>query len=223
MTNNQLKIIAMIAMLLDHIGKELLPQYEILQIIGRIAFPIFAYMVAEGCTYTRNRSRYLINISFLAFGCQCVYYVATGSMYQNILVTFVLSIAIIYCIDNFRKKKDILSGVILLLELCTVIFLCFFAANALGVSDFQLDYGFFGVLLPVVVYYAPKKNHKLFCAALALIALGYTFAGIQWFALLALPFLMIYNGTRGKRNLKYLFYIFYPSHLALIYLIGLLK
>ena len=48
LTNNQLKIIAMVSMLFDHVGKELLPQYTVLQIIGRLAFPIFAYMIAEG-------------------------------------------------------------------------------------------------------------------------------------------------------------------------------
>ncbi|MBR6552622.1 MAG: hypothetical protein IKT89_07260, partial [Clostridia bacterium] len=65
LTNNQLKIIAMFSMLLDHIGKVLLPQYPILQIIGRLAFPIFAFMIAEGCFYTKNKTRYFLTIFLL--------------------------------------------------------------------------------------------------------------------------------------------------------------
>ena len=57
LNGNQLKIIALIAMTLDHIGKMLLPGFTILQIIGRLAFPIFAYMIAEGCRYTKNRKK----------------------------------------------------------------------------------------------------------------------------------------------------------------------
>ena len=64
-TNNQLKIIAMVSMLFDHVGKELLPQYPILQIIDRLAFPIFAYMIAEGCFYTKNIIKYFTIILML--------------------------------------------------------------------------------------------------------------------------------------------------------------
>ena len=60
LTNNQLKIIAVISMLLDHVGKELFPQYTILQIFGRVAFPIFSFMIAEGCLYTRDKKKYFL-------------------------------------------------------------------------------------------------------------------------------------------------------------------
>ena len=55
LSNDRLKIIAAAAMLIDHIGAYLLPQVRILRIIGRIAFPIFAFMIAEGCRYTKNK------------------------------------------------------------------------------------------------------------------------------------------------------------------------
>ena len=55
LTNNQLKIIAMISMLIDHIGLQMFPDLLIFRIIGRLAFPIFAYMIAEGCFYTKNK------------------------------------------------------------------------------------------------------------------------------------------------------------------------
>ena len=58
-SGNQLKIIALVAMTWDHMGKQLFPQIGWLQIVGRLAFPIFAYMIAEGCAYTKNRKKYL--------------------------------------------------------------------------------------------------------------------------------------------------------------------
>ncbi len=222
LTNNQLKIIAVIAMLCDHVGKELLVQFEFLQIIGRIALPIFAYMIAEGCLYTRNRRQYLMKIALLALGCQLVYFIAEGSLYQNILVTFSLSVLTVFTIDNFRKRKDILSAVLMTAEMAIVVFLCIGLQKIPAFAGFRIDYGIFGVLLPVAVYFAPNKPLKIIFAALTLIALSFDMGGVQWFSLAAVPLIMLYNEKRGKLNLKYLFYIFYPSHLAVIYLIKLL-
>ena len=59
LTGNQLKLLALFAMTCDHVGLQLLPQFIILRIIGRLAAPLFAYMIAEGCRYTHNRGRYL--------------------------------------------------------------------------------------------------------------------------------------------------------------------
>lgn len=78
LTGNQLKLIAMAAMTLDHIGVYLLPQALILRIIGRLALPIYAYMIAEGCRYTRSRKQYLLRIAGLAAVCQAVYFSPWG-------------------------------------------------------------------------------------------------------------------------------------------------
>ena len=95
LTNNQLKIIAMVSMLFDHVGEVLFYNqscYVIFKIIGRLAFPIFAFMIAEGCRYTKNRTRYLLTIAGLGIAFQAVYYVFTQSWYIGILLTFTLSI-----------------------------------------------------------------------------------------------------------------------------------
>ena len=65
LSSNALKLIALVSMTVDHIGLILFPQYRVLRIIGRIAFPIFAYMIAEGCRYTSNRIRYFLTIFLL--------------------------------------------------------------------------------------------------------------------------------------------------------------
>ena len=74
LTGNQLKLIALITMTLDHVGMLLLPRVRILRAIGRIAFPIFAYMIAEGCQHTRNRKKYLLSMASFATVCQVVYF-----------------------------------------------------------------------------------------------------------------------------------------------------
>lgn len=215
LNNNQLKIIAMLAMLSDHIGRMLLPEYKVLIIIGRLAFPIFAFMIAEGCFYTKNKLKYFLSIACLGTGCQAVYLFTTGSLYQNVLITFSLSVAIIFGIENFKKKKDLLSVVLIVFLICAVVFTCQLLPKIL--SGFKIDYGLIGVSLPVLVYLTKGNNHKVFCAAVVLVALSFTMDITQWFSLLAVPVLLLYNGKRGKHNLKLLFYIFYPAHLAIIY------
>ncbi len=220
LSNNQLKIIAMIAMTFDHVGKELFPQCDIFSIIGRLAFPIFSYMIAEGCAYTKNKKKYFLQIFLLGLICQAVYFIAMGSLYQNVLITFSLSVITVFCADGFMKKKDFISAFLLLADIAAVIFLCFFLPDIL--KGFKIDYGFFGVLLPVAVYLMPTKYLKIAGMTAVLIPLAVSLGGVQWYSLAVIPLLLLYNGKRGKRRLKYLFYIFYPAHLAVIYLIGLI-
>jgi len=223
LTNNQLKIIAMLSMLSDHIGKELLPQYQILQIFGRLAFPIFAFMIAEGCFYTKNKMRYFLTVALLGAGCQAVYMIAEHSFYQNILITFSLSIILIFASENYRKKKEKVSLIILFITLFGVLVICQLLPVALADQGFTIDYGIWGVLLPVAVFYAPDKPRKLLFTTGILVLLSLYFGGgIQWWSLLSIPLLALYNQKRGKYNIKPLFYIFYPAHLVVIYLIGLL-
>ena len=221
LTNNQLKIIAMVSMLFDHVGKELLPQYPILQIIGRLAFPIFAYMIAEGCFYTKNKIKYFLTIFILGTGCQIVYMVAEHSFYQNVLITFSLSIALIFSLENFRVKKEKISGITLFFTVLIVITFTMVLPVFMEEYGFQIDYGVYGVLLPVAVFYGKDKERKLVYATGVLALLAHSFGGIQWFSLLSIPILVLYNQKRGKYNIKPLFYIFYPAHLVVIYLISL--
>ena len=141
LTNNQLKIIAMVSMLLDHMGLLFFPDEQIFRILGRIAFPIFAYMIAEGCRYTKNRTKYLGMIGGMAIIFQIVYFVAMQSLYQGILVTFSLSIIVIYSIDGIVRSKKLwkcLAGIGALL--CVVAFV-FVLPSFLKDTDFDIDYG----------------------------------------------------------------------------------
>ena len=219
LTGNQIKLIAMLAMTADHVGLQLLPQWGFLRILGRLAMPLYAYMIAEGCRYTRNRTRYFLSIALLGLGCQIVYFFFMGSLYQCILVTFSLSLALIYLLD---WAKAPLKWVMAVLGVTTVWFITSVLPGLLPGTDFRIDYDFWGVMLPVLIYLAKDRPKALLMSAIGVALLGAHFGGDQWFGLLTIPLLALYDGTRGKANIKLLFYLYYPAHLAVIYLLSLI-
>lgn len=236
MTGNQLKILALVTMTIDHIGVILLPQYPILRIIGRLAFPIFAYMIAEGCYFTRSKPRYLGGIVALAIACQVVFFFAMGSLEQSILTTLALGIVTIYAMQFANEHRGLAGACAVAGAVVLDFFACDVLRTLLVNTDYSVDYGFWGALLPAICYLprilfpdmddAPRRHITLgFCAlGLALVSLGMHrgLATLQWWSLLALVPLAFYNGERGKWRMKYLFYIYYPLHLVVIQGISML-
>ncbi len=223
MTNNQLKIIAMVCMLFDHLGEGLFPHCLPLRIIGRLALPIFAYMIAEGCLYTKNRVKHLGLIAALGVGCQVVYWVAMESLYQSILITFTLSIILIYSIDGLLRHKSVFKVLASVFSLIVVCVIAIVLPRVYEKQGFYIDYGIYGILMPVAVYYAKGKVGKLLALGLMIGCTLLSMGALQAYAFLALPILYLYDGTRGRVKLKYLFYIFYPTHLVMIYFLQLLQ
>lgn len=222
LTGNQLKLIALAAMTCDHIGVALFPRLTILRIIGRLAFPIFAWMIAEGCTYTRNRKKYLLQMAGLALICQIVYYFAMDSLYMCVLVTFSLSICLIYLLDYAKRSASPIGWGIALLGLLAVWFAAEMLPDLLSGTDYRIDYRLPGILLPVLIWLGRTKTEKLLLCALGLLWLAVTFGYLQWYGFAALLLLALYSGNRGKWKMKYLFYIYYPAHLVVIQLIDML-
>ncbi len=214
-TGNVLKIIALICMTFDHVGKEFFPDQVWMQIIGRIAFPIFSFMIAEGCRYTKSRKRYLITLVIMALFLQIIYYIFEKSLYMCIFVTFSLSVSLIYAIDNFVKKKNFINFILAFGVFCGIFYLTKILPSF---TDFWVDYGFFGVMVSAVIYFCKKQSIKLILFTLMLLFVSLDLGGIQIYSLLSVPVIALYNGKRGKLNLKYLFYVYYPLHLAVIYL-----
>ena len=217
LTGNQLKIIAMITMTCDHVGLQLFPHLQWLRFVGRLAMPIYAYMIAEGCRYTRDRKKYLLRLLGMGALCQVVYFVAMGSLYQCILITFSLSVVLIGLMDRAEQEKTAKANAQLLAAVMGVFFVCVVLPDLLPNTDFTIDYGLPGVLLPVLIYGAGARGLLL---GVALLVLNY--GGIHWYAFLAIPFLLAYNGQRGKANMGKLFYWYYPAHLVAIHGISLL-
>lgn len=215
-----LKSIAAISMTVDHIGIQMFPGVDIFHIIGRIAFPIFAYMLAEGCKYTKNRGRHLGLLVLLAILCQAVFTFATGSYYQSILVTFSLSVCMICSMEYALSKRTVLSSILPIFVMACVFVLTDVLPIVFKSTDFAIDYGFVGVMIPILVYMGQDKMQKLLYIAIGLTILSLISGGFQWVCLMALPLLALYNGKRGKLKMKYFFYIYYPAHLVAIFLIS---
>lgn len=221
LTGNQLKILAMVCMTADHVGLQLLPGAVFLRLLGRLAFPIYGWMIAEGCRYTHSRKRYFLRLAGLAAVCQMAYFFAMGSLYQCVLVTFSLSLVLIWAVDRVKAQLSaenmlILAGVTLGIFFLTVVL------PDLTFTDFALDYGLWGALLPVAVYLGRTKSEKLALFGTSLVLLALHYGGIQWLGLLSLLPMAAYNGQKGRGKLGTLFYLYYPAHLLVIFGISLL-
>lgn len=210
-TGNALKFIAMFSMLIDHIGVILLDGYAPFRIIGRLAFPIYGYLIVEGTRHTKSQLFYFLRILALGALCQAVYYFVDHSLYLNVLLTFSVSIPMIWLMGCARKNS-----------FCTAVFLVatiflWFALNRLSAYGITFDYGFFGIMFPVIVALSENKKEKALLAFLGLFILAQAIGGVQMWSLFAVVPLLFYNGKRGKYNLKTFFYLFYPLHLAILW------
>ena len=230
LSGNVLKWIAAIFMVIDHVGVILFPEMLILRILGRISFPIFAFMIAEGCRYTRNKARYLLTMLGVGSVCQIVLFFYNRSMHMNVLLTFSLSALLIF---SFAYFKEQLFAERPLLPLCLFGALVFsgMLAGVILLGNFvELDYGVAGCMVPLfaALLHPPKGRKDTFLhridypiwrvltMGIGLLPMSLGYSKIQYFCLLSLPLLMLYSGKRGKYRMKYFFYVFYPAHLLLI-------
>lgn len=221
LSGNALKLMALVFMTIDHAGMYIFDNNIYMRIIGRLAFPIFAYMISEGCKYTKSKARYLITMLLFAIVCQAVTSWATRTLYMCIFVTFSLSILLIFSYDYMIKKRTLWSFWLFFVTLSAIIVLTEVLTRILPENlYYDIDYGIFGILCPFLVYLGFNKATKLALCAVGLIFLSLTSGYVQWFCLFALIPLCLYNGKRGKLKLKYLFYIYYPLHIAIIYQIA---
>lgn len=225
-----LKLLACVFMLIDHMGMLLFPSLGWMRCVGRLAFPIFAFFIAEGCRYTKNRLKHLALIFLLGVGCELVYILAGSPYYGNILLTFSLSIALIYL---WQSCQQAFSGTIRVAVARGLLFIAAIIGTGVLVRAVGVDYGFAGVMTAVLVSLAHDRSGDTpskwygFPVRLALLTLGLLW--ITWvnavparqaWCLFAVPLLMLYNGTPGNRRFKYGFYIFYPLHLGILQLIA---
>lgn len=244
MSSFSLKLIAIICMTIDHAYK-LMPNFFgrfseytiplfgitfsvtglIIQ-VGRMAFPIFAYFIAEGSAHTKSFEKYLSRLLIFALLSELPFDFGFSGTFtiqsQNVMWTFFLGVLAIYLFEKL-KPYYILSAV------CVLI--CAFLART-----FHTDYSVFGVILIFAIYIAKGKHMKLFATALLITAYYLVNRGLLsaimtvnvaniinrsipfFFTLLTVPLLSSYNGRRGI-GMKWFFYIYYPLHIfGLMYL-----
>ena len=220
-----LKIIAIISMTIDHMGviliypkinlmpdeaKKLYYLYIATRIIGRIAFPIFAFLIAEGALKTANIKKYLSRLLLFALISEIPYDIATnGRIFdmgsQNIFWTLAAGLGIIMLIKN-KKYTGRLKAIILSVSLCVV-------------SSF-LSFSLGGIMLILSFYIFRYDEKRLIPSVfISTFIMTMTSSLLQLFSLLAGPFIYLYNGKRGGVN-KYLFYAYYPLHLLVLFLIA---
>jgi len=218
-------------MLIDHIGFLLFPRVALLRYIGRLALPIFAFFIAEGCIHTRSRRKYFLTVLALALVCQVAYFIedimggAVTCINLNILFTFALSIVVcstyLGVAEAEKCRVKIVRAILFACSLALSLFLCVFL-NRFSPISISFDYGIAGVILPLFAVVSTQKEKQLPLFFIGLIIFNLLMASklsYTWYSLLSFPLLLTYNGTRGTRRLKYFFYLFYPLHFAVIYLI----
>lgn len=235
LSGNTLKLIAAIAMVVDHIGVIFFPEIRLLRMIGRLSFPIFAFMIAEGCKHTRNKLRYFLTVAALALSFQVVYFFALRKINMCIFVTFALSILMIYAMQYLKQTLfDENASLLKMLLACLIFFGLVIAAFAINLVV-DMDYGFAGCMVPVFASIfvstenTPDRVKRLdnnytqvFALSIGLLALALNNTTIQFLSFLTVPLLLMYSGKRGRLKLKYFFYIFYPAHLVILYGISML-
>lgn len=215
-----IKITAVLTMLCDHVAYVLIPEntypqiYMVLRIIGRIAFPLFCFMLVEGFIYTHSRRNYIIRLAIFAVISEIPFDLAITrtpfAIYnQNVIWTLLIGFVAMYGLEKFAGA-DIVHTIIRIL----IILACSGIAMIL-----QTDYGFYGVLIIVVLYlYHDNRTAKLIWLCILLILQG----RIEAFAILCIPFIMAYDNSKNDVRLpKYFFYVFYPAHLLILYIVSL--
>lgn len=231
MNRNAIKMIAAFTMTLDHIAVIMLPpdslSWLILRSLGRIAFVLFALMIAEGFLKTRHLKNYFLRLFVFAAVIELglvLYFLVSG---ENYLISFNVIWPLVLGLGSLILLKQ--SSIWLRLLVIPIVILAEYSG---------IPYGSYGVLIIIIFAIYPNRlTQILFLIGLNLLYISEPLmssvglgevtryqAGqwFQWFSLLAFAFICFYNGKKGQLNTKWFFYIFYPAHLGMIYLINYL-
>ena len=231
-----LHVLAMLLMLCDHLWATLLPQYAMLTHIGRIAFPIFAFLLAEGARHTHDPKKYLLRLLIFAVLSEIPFDLMYGGTvfypyHQNVLWTFLIALSGVFLVQSIEKRLRHRWMAAPLWAAC--IFICY-ALGTLGMTDY---YGF-GVLTVFLFILFPGAAwwqrlaqlaglYWINCQGLSGELLSVTIFGRavefpeQGLALLALLPIWLYHGRQGyhSKAFQYICYGFYPVHMLLLSLI----
>ena len=203
-----LKCIAVFSMLVDHIGAFLFPSQVWMRYVGRLAFPIFGFLVVEGFLHTRSMTKYMGRLLLFALISEVPYDLVCYNTldykdHQNIFFTLLLALICMYALQTFREQFLQAVGVLVVV-------------GALTHYIIKPDYGIGGIVMILCFYLFRMRRMEQF---LSVAAINICYYGeIQRAGALALIPIWFYNGKKGP-SAKYFFYVFYPVHLFLLYLI----
>ena len=209
-----LKLAACAAMLLDHLAKALhlggWPLFFMSGVIGRIAFPLFCFLLAEGWFYTHSKSRYIRNLLIFALLSEvpfdlALYGVPFYPAHQNTCLTLLLGLLLFLCLDEAERLSVPLTG-------RRAVQLLFLAAFAGASWLLRADYGIWGICCLTACYFLRQFPVPALLTGCTLLNLNGFGAPAAFLALIPAA---LYNGKRGRQS-KYAFYLFYPLHLLLL-------
>ena len=225
-----LKLIAICTMFIDHMGATLFPDAMWLRCIGRMAFPIFCFLIAEGCIYTHDRKKYAARLLVFALLSEIPFDLMSGGTVwypytQNVLWTLLAGALVCWLMDSALKKRTpsafVLTGAVMVAACCLL-------------ELVNTDYGGWGMLLVAMFYgihrapNSPAVKMAAQALGLAVFAVGVMngrVITIELWALVALLPIWCYNGRRGYSNraVQYGFYAFYPVHILILSLIAMYR
>lgn len=232
-SGSTLKLIAIITMLIDHIGASvvfhiirinneesggLIAFYYLLRFIGRLAFPIFAFFIVEGFLHTRNKWKYLMRMVLFAFISEIPFDMAlvlgkdkilNGTLIeftmQNVYFTLAIGLLVIIFLDMIEKKIAELPYRYILYGIVIL-------AGMLFAWILHTDYEYCGVLAIVLMYMLRRNREVAFVTSWIALMIS---SSAEITAIFAGPLIKRYNGKRGWA-VKWLFYMFYPVHLLVL-------
>lgn len=218
-TGSTLKIIALVTMLLDHIGAILIVSpypYYALRLIGRIAFPIFCFLLVEGFLHTKNLKKYTFRLFLFALISEIPFDLAFHyTLYypdaQNVFFTLLIGLFVISCLDHLEHTLSDKPGIFLLCRAITIL-------AGMGIAWYlKTDYSYTGILVISLLHVLRRQRTAAMVYACFFLCLANP---LEISSFVIVPLIRTYNGKRGL-SLKYIFYFFYPLHLLILYLISL--
>lgn len=225
LSGSTLKLIALITMLIDHIGATILAReliavqwtqtlywvYRAMRMVGRIAFPIYCFLLVEGFLHTRDRKKYALRLLLFALISEVPFDLAfSGKLlefgYQNVFFTLFIGLITMMAVQTVEERENWNPWMRCVGLLVTG------AAGMLLAYFMQTDYDAIGVLCILALYlFRQTRGMQILAGCIA-------FGSFELPALVAFIPIAFYNGKRGA-DFKYLFYIFYPLHLFVLYFI----
>lgn len=221
-----LHISAMAFMLCDHLYLTLMPNLLLLRCIGRLAFPLFAFMAVEGCFHTRCFKKYLLRLALLALISEVPFDLLVGGTVfypdrQNVIWTIILGLCCIWALERLKSAEGKAA------VLCCAVLAASFAAAYIA----RVDYSGAGVLTLLAFYLFCGSSAK--CRVLQLLSLGFinlvllngmSFAfPQQGLAVLSLVFVWLYDGRQGLHGkpIQIAYYLFYPTHMLMLAILAM--
>lgn len=221
-----LRLIALACMCADHIGLALFPSVGAFRCVGRLAFPLYCFLLVQGFTHTRSVRGYGRRLLLLALLSEIpfdllIFGRTTCGVEQNVLFSLLFGLLALYAADSLRDKP--LSAWLVILTLC------------MGAMAARVSYGWLAIALCLCAYHAGENKRALalstggvlllYSLSLLLSGVDVGWALVSFCALFALLPMLLYNGRRGVRVpvLTFLFYAAYPLHILLLVIVRAMR